>query len=88
MPHAASGARAQNVVAHCASSPHGAPEATMPGSVLQAAPRSPVRNDGHARAAIDCSQAAVVAGVALVPGAEKLGRQLSITRASQVGASP
>jgi len=87
-PHVASGARAQNVVAHCASSPHGPPAGTMPGSVLQPGPSSPLRKAGQASAAIDCSHAIVLAGVALVPVAPKLGRQLSITRALHVGASP
>src|SRR5438128_12612799 len=46
LPHEASGARAQNVEAHCASSAHAPFSATVPGSVLHGAPRSPTRTDG------------------------------------------
>jgi hypothetical protein len=87
-PQAASGARAQNVVAHCASSAHAPLTATAPGSVLHAAPKSPARKAGHASAATDLSHAASFVGVALVPGAAKPGRQPSVVRSLQVATSP
>jgi hypothetical protein len=87
-PHVASGARAQNALAHCASSAHAPSMAIVPGSVLHAAPKSPLRNAGQASDAIDCPQAAVFAGVALVPGAANAGAQLSAMRFSQVASSP
>jgi hypothetical protein len=88
VPHAASGARAQNVEAHCASSPHGAPCATVPAAMAHAVPRSPDKNVGHARALIDCAQAVVRAGVALVPVAPKFGVQFKIQRVLHVARSP
>src|SRR5258707_680606 len=69
-PQAASGARAQNVVAHCASSAHAPFTATVPGSVLQAAPNSPARKAGHASAAMALSHAAVFDGVERVDDVE------------------
>jgi hypothetical protein len=88
VPHTASGARAQNVDAHCASSPHGCPCATVPGAMAQVVPRSPDKNVVHERAPIDCAQPVVRAGVALVPEAPKLGVQFKIQRALQVATSP
>jgi len=88
VPHTASGARAQNVDAHCASSPQADPCATVPVTMAQAVPRSPERNVVHARAPIDCAQAVVRAGVALVPGALKLGVQFKIQRCLHIAASP
>jgi hypothetical protein len=87
-PHAASGARAQNVVAHCASSAHAPLAATVPGAVLQDAPRSPARNAGHPRPAMAAWHVAVFAGVALVPGAPKAGKQANVVRSRQTTTSP
>jgi len=88
VPHTAVGARAQNVEAHCASSPHAPPCATVPGATAQAVPRSPDKNVVHESAPIDCAQVLVRAGVALVPGAPKLGVQLRTQRALHVARSP
>jgi hypothetical protein len=88
VPHTASGARAQNVEAHCASSPQGPPCATVPAAIAQAVPRSPDKNVVQARAPIDCAQAVVRAGVALVPVAPKLGVQFRIQRCLHMAASP
>jgi hypothetical protein len=88
VPHVAVGARAQKVDAHCASSPHGCPCATVPAPMAHAAPRSPDKNVGHESAGIDCAQVVVRAGVALVPVAAKLGTQFKIQRALQVARSP
>jgi|SRR5579859_1337507 len=87
-PHAASGARAQKVLAHWASSAHAPSTATVPGSVLQDAPKSPFRNASQPSEASDCPHAAVFVGVALVPGAVKAGTQLNTMRFSQVASSP
>jgi hypothetical protein len=88
VPHTASGDRAQKVDTHCASSPHAAPCATVPAPTAHAVPRSPDKNVAHARAPIDCAQAFVRAGVALVPGPLKLGVQFKIQRALHVARSP
>ena len=88
VPHSAVGARAQKVDAHWASSPHAAPWATVPGATAQAVPRSPDKNVVQESALIDCAHAVVRAGVALVPGAPKLGVQLRTQRALHVARSP
>ena len=88
VPHTASAARAQNVDMHCASSPHGPPCATVPGATAHAVPRSPDKNVVQASAPIDCAQAVVRAGTALVPGTPKLGVQFKIQRCLHTAASP
>jgi hypothetical protein len=88
VPHTAVVERAQNVDTHCASSPHGPPLATVPAPMAHAGPRSPPRNVVQARVEIDCAQADVRAGVALVPGAPKLGVQFKIQRALHVAWLP
>jgi hypothetical protein len=88
VPHTASGARAQKVDAHWASSPHGPPCATVPTPIAHAVPRSPDKNVAQERALIDCAHVLVRAGVALVPVAPKLGVQFKIQRALMVARSP
>jgi hypothetical protein len=79
---------AQKVLAHWASSPHAVPLATVPAPMAHADPRSPPRNVAQVRAGIDCAQADVRAGVALVPGAPKVGAQFKIQRALHVAWLP
>jgi hypothetical protein len=62
--------------------------ATVPAPTAHAGPRSPPKNVVQERGGIDCAQAAVRAGVALVPLAPKLGVQLRIQRALQVAWLP
>ena len=88
VPHTASGARAQNVDVHCASSPHGPPCTTVPAPTAHAVPRSPDKNVAQERAAIDCAQALVRAGVALVPVTPKLGAQFKTQRCLHMARSP
>jgi hypothetical protein len=88
IPQIASTARAQNVLAHCASSPHAAPTASAPGTARHAAPKSPCETVLHESAAIDCAQAVVEATVALLEGAPIVGTQPCATRRLQVAMSP
>ena len=55
--------------------------ATVPGATAQAVPRSPPKNVAQSRAGIDCAQAVVRAGVALVPLPPKFCVQFRIQRA-------
>ena len=82
-PHTASGARAQNVLAHCQSSPHATPAIEPPAWGAQAAPKSPLTKAAQGCVASESAQLRILAGVALVPGAPNLGRQSSARRCSQ-----
>ncbi len=67
VPHSESGARAQNVLWHWASSPHAAPFASAPGFVAHALPRFEAMKSSHDTAGSAAAQASVSATVALVP---------------------
>src|SRR5688572_1787791 len=67
VPQIAVGERAQNVLAHCASSPHAAPWARVPAAGVHIAPKSPSRNWSQPRAGSVCPQLLVLAAEALVP---------------------
>jgi hypothetical protein len=87
-PQTASEARAQNVLAHCASSPQAAPAASVPGVERHAGPKSPSETALQESAGIDCAQAVTVAAVALLDGAPIVGTQPTATRRRQVATSP
>jgi hypothetical protein len=88
IPQIASPARAQKVLAHCASSPQAAPTASAPGTARHTAPKSPRETVLHESAAIDCAQAVVEATVVLLEGAPTVGRQPCAIRRLQVAMSP
>jgi hypothetical protein len=88
LPQADVGARAQNVDAHCASSPQAAPSATPPAVGKHAAPGCPVSSAVHDSPGTDWAHAAVFAGVADVLGAAKVGTQPRAPRALHVATSP
>jgi hypothetical protein len=80
--------RAQNVVAHCASSPHAPPWGMVPADGVHMGPKSPSKNLSQASAESVEVQPFVLAADALVPGTLKLGKQLSTHRCLQVVTSP
>jgi hypothetical protein len=88
VPHCESGARAQNALEHCASSPQGDPLATVPGSVVHAPPSFCEMKSEHEIAGKAAAQASVLAGVALVPGNENVCAQPSANRVLHVATSP